>query len=61
VTHFHGGYGRRQPEAVMRSYLKGLTELAQLIARRGWPRVINLNPSSALRAFPFSTIDEVLK
>jgi hypothetical protein len=45
----------------MRSYKKGLEELAPLITRRGGPRVINLNPDSDLRAFPFSTIDEVLK
>jgi hypothetical protein len=61
VTHFHGGYNRHQPEVVMRSYKKGLEELAQLIIRRGGPRVMNLNPDSDLRAFPFSTIDEVLK
>jgi len=61
VTHFHGGYNRHQPEVVMRSYLKGLTELAQLVAKRGRPRIVNLSQSSDLRAFPFSTIDEVLK
>ncbi|MCJ7828599.1 MAG: hypothetical protein MUP81_02530 [Dehalococcoidia bacterium] len=61
VTHFHGGYGRRQPEVVMISYKKGLTELAHLVAKRGWPKIINLNPASALTAFPFGTIDEVLK
>ena len=61
VTHFHGGYSRHQPEIVMRSYKQGLMELAHLIAKRGWPKVINLNPNSALTDFPFSTIDEVLK
>jgi hypothetical protein len=61
VTHFHGGYNRHQPEIVMRSYKKSLEVLAQLVAKRGRPRVINLNPYSDLTAFPFSTIDEVLK
>ena len=61
VTHFHGGYNRHQPDIVMQSYKHGLTEMAQLIERRGWPKIINLNPLSALTAFPFSTIDEVLK
>jgi len=60
VTHFHGGYGRPQPETSLRSFKQNLETLAGLITKRGWPKVINLNPSSALTAFPFSTIEEVL-
>lgn len=61
TTHFHGGYGHGQPEVVMRSYRVELTTLAKLIAKRGHPKVINLNRASALTAFPFGDIDEALK
>jgi len=59
-THWHGGYGRHQPPDVLTSYRHELERTAEFIRRRGRPRVVNLNPRSALRAFPFGKIEEVL-
>jgi hypothetical protein len=57
-AHFHDGYGVTQPERVSQSFIKDFEMFER--ERRGRGEIINLNPRSGLRMFPFSTIDEVL-
>jgi hypothetical protein len=58
-SHFHSGYGRQMGEKTFKSFVRGFERLAQLLRRTSF-RVINLNPDSGIKCFPFSTIDEIL-
>jgi len=58
-SHFHPGYRPSAGEGVFRSFVRDFERMARFIVRTRF-RVVNLNPDSALRCFPFSTIDEVL-
>jgi len=59
-SHYHGGYpGRLQVPKTAASFVHHFGFVAKPIKKAG-VRVINLNPRSAVRCFPFSTIDEVL-
>jgi hypothetical protein len=58
-SHYHGGYPNRMPERVFNSFIREFERLAQHLRRTQF-QVINLNPDSGLRCFPFSTIEEVL-
>jgi len=56
--HYHDGYpGAGNPNANGR-FLKSFNAGAELL--KDGPRIINLNPYSALRAFPFGDVDEVV-
>jgi hypothetical protein len=57
-SHFHDGYGAPQPERVAQSFIRDFERAFKPLKGRGG--IINLNPRSGLRMFPFSTIDEVL-
>lgn len=57
-SHFHSGYGTRANPAVGRSFIRDFEMLKQHL--RGRAVIYNLNPNSALRIWPFRTIDEVL-
>lgn len=59
-SHYHSGYHQLQVEKTARSFANHFGFVAKKLKRQGI-RVINLNPKSGLRHFPFSTIDEVLK
>ena len=59
-SHYHGGYPRPQMAQSMKSFVNNFGYVAKPIKKAGI-RVINLNPRSAVRCFPFSTIDEVLR
>jgi hypothetical protein len=58
-THHHGGHPRKQDPEVLEKFKRIFVTHAPEIAKRG-VRVINLNPNSALRCFPFSTPEEAL-
>ena len=59
-SHYHGGYvTRRMPESIFKSFAREFERLQHLLARTSF-KVINLNPASGVRCFPFSTIDKVL-
>lgn len=58
-SHFHSGYGHRGNPAIGRSFVRDF-ELFRAHTKGRVPWIYNLNPNSALRAFPFKTIDEVL-
>lgn len=58
-SHYHGGYPRPQMAVSMKSFVNHFGFVAKPIKRAGI-RVINLNPRSAVKCFPFSTIDKVL-
>jgi len=58
-SHFHDGYGPRPHENVIRSFIRDFERMAKYM--RGKGHIVNLNPRSALRIFPFGDIDEVLK
>ena len=58
-SHFHSGYAARQPERVVTHFIQDFSIFADSPKAQG-RGIINLNPLSALRIFPFSTIDEVL-
>jgi hypothetical protein len=59
VSHFHGGYGAPQHERTYLAFARDFAHLARLTTQAGI-MIINLNPQSALRAFPFMTIDNAL-
>ena len=59
-AHFHDGYGPRSNENVVRGFARDFERQARFVRRLN-ARIVNLNPASLLRAYPFSTIDEVLK
>ena len=59
-SHYHDGYAtRRNPESTFESFAVEFNRVGKLIARTGF-KVVNLNQRSAVKCFPFSTIDEVL-
>jgi hypothetical protein len=58
-SHFHPGYGRPIGERTFKSFVRGFERLNQLLKKTNF-KVINLNPDSGIRCFPFMTIDEVL-
>ncbi|OGD20330.1 MAG: hypothetical protein A2Y70_01990 [Candidatus Aminicenantes bacterium RBG_13_64_14] len=57
-SHFHAGYGAKQPERVAQSFIRDFDKNFKSLNGRGG--IVNLNPRSALRTFPFGDIDEVL-
>lgn len=59
-THYHSGYPRRQADKTAASFVNHFKFVSGPLKRNKF-RVVNLNPHSAVRCFPFSTIDEVLK
>ena len=58
-SHFHSGYKIPMKESVVKSFIRDFERMNRFLMRTKF-RIINLNPDSALRCFPFSTIDEVL-
>ena len=58
-THFHSGYRQAHPEGIVRSFIRDIERMNRYLKRIN-PKIINLNPDSALRCFPFGNIDEVL-
>ena len=58
-SHYHSGYPGRMPESVFKGFAKDFGRFAKFLARTKY-RVINLNPQSGMRCFPFKTMDEVL-
>lgn len=60
-SHYHDGYlTNRQPEKNYRGFAIEFHKLAKLIRKTRF-KVINLNPNSAVRSFPFSTIERVIE
>lgn len=60
AAHFHSGYTRRpMGGAAFKSFQTDFARLARFTSRTSFS-IINLNPNSGVRNFPFSTIDEVL-
>lgn len=57
--HFHDGYGGETGDRVGGIFANSLTELAKQIGISH--RILNLNPDSASRAFPFGDVDKILK
>ena len=57
-SHFHSGYGKQPKSNVSKSFIAYFVEMAKRMG--GTNRVINLNPKSGLRSFPFGNVDEVL-
>jgi len=61
LSHYHDGYSKRpMSQAAYRSFKTDFERLCRFI-RRTSTKVVNLNPHSAVRCFPFSTVDEVLE
>jgi len=58
-SHYHAGYPRQQVPKTAASFVHHFEYVAKSIRKAGI-RVVNLNPQSAVRCFPFSTIDKVL-
>ena len=59
-SHYHGGYAKRPMSATAyRSFRGDFERMFRFIRRTGY-KVINLNPASGVRCFPFQTADEVL-
>lgn len=58
-THYHGKYPATMTENVFKSFIRDFERLNKFIQRTQF-KVVNLNPDSGVRCFPFSTIDEVL-
>lgn len=58
-AHFHDGYGEGRLEKSYRAFIQDLQRQAAILKKTS-TQVFNLNPDSALRAYPFKTIDEVL-
>jgi hypothetical protein len=59
-SHYHSGYAKQFTPASAFQSFKGDFERLNRFLRQTTTSVINLNPHSALKCFPFSTIDEVL-
>jgi len=59
-AHYHSGYPRVLPKGTFPGFIKDFNKLGRFIARTKF-KVINLNPQSGMRCFPFKTIDEILK
>lgn len=58
-SHFHSGYNILQHEGSVRSFAREFERLKRFLVRTS-TRVVNLNPKSACRAFPFGNLEEVL-
>jgi len=58
-SHYHGGYPAKMSENIFKGFAHDFARLNKFIKRTRF-RVVNLNPKSRLRCFPFSTIEEVL-
>jgi hypothetical protein len=58
-SHFHSGYKFPMKEGVVRSFIRDFERVNRFLVKTNF-KIVNLNPDSALRCFPFSTIDEVL-
>jgi len=58
ASHFHDGYGAPTSDHTLEGFVKDIGALAQLLKQAG-ARVINLNPASAVRCFPFGKMDDV--
>lgn len=58
-SHFHGGYGPRSNEHTVRNFVREFERMAPRLGGRV-REVINLNPRSGLKMFPFGNVDEVL-
>lgn len=56
--HFHSGYGHKANPNLGPIFIKAFQELAGRIPRVNY--IVNCNPKSGLRIWPFQTIDEVL-
>jgi hypothetical protein len=60
-SHYHDGYvTRRNPESTFQSFVRDFHKVGKMLHRTKF-KVINLNPRSGVRCFPFSTIDRVLE
>jgi len=59
-SHFHGGYPMKMPESIFKQFPRDFSRLNRLIMKTKF-KVINLNPQSGIRCFPFKTIDEALR
>jgi hypothetical protein len=59
-SHFHGGYGPRASEHTAKSFIREFERMAKALGERR-KTIINLNPRSGLRIFPFGNVDEVLR
>jgi len=57
-SYFHSGYGKRISDFVLARWVKYFNAMAPLLQANG-TQVINLNPDSAIRCFPFSTMDTI--
>lgn len=58
-SHFHSGYGPGAREQTVRGFVRDFERMAKFMHDER-KQIINLNPKSGLRIFPFSTVDEVL-
>lgn len=58
-AHFHSGYGAPVRDRTVRGFVLDLERQKRFVERTS-AKVVNLNPGSALRCYPFSTVDEVL-
>ena len=58
ASHFHDGYGAPTRDSVLEGFIKDIDALADLIKPTG-TRIINLNPASAIRCFPFGKMDDI--
>jgi len=58
-THYHSGYPAKMPESVFKSFAHNFERMHRFLSRTRF-RVVNLNPQSGVRCFPFLTFDEVL-
>jgi hypothetical protein len=58
ASHFHDGYdGAPTRDSVLEGFIRDIDALAPLLKQAG-ARVINLNPASAVRCFPFGKMDD---
>lgn len=61
VSNYHSAYPKQPPENVTHSFMKGLIELSVELSVTNHPaRIVNLNPDSGLRCFPFGNREAIL-
>lgn len=58
-SHYHKRYRRRQSPQQLARFRGAFERVAPALKAKGIP-VLNLNPRSAMKCFPFSTLEEVL-
>jgi len=58
-SHFHSGYNKGMSDAVLARMTKDFDAIAPLLRAAG-THVINLNPDSAIRCFPFLIMDVIV-